>query len=225
MKNLNARAWLTLAVLAAVMALLLFGPAGTVRYWQAWVYLVVFFGASVFTTLSLVRHDPALLERRMRAGPTAEKRSAQKLIMLGTSLGFIALLLVPALDHRWGWSAVPPVGVVVGDALVLIGFLFIARVYRENSFTSATIQIVERQRVISTGPYAIVRHPMYASAFLYLVGTPLALGSYWGLVPIVAMMPLLIWRLLDEERFLTARLPGYADYQTQVRHRLVPFVW
>jgi len=225
MKNLNARAWLTLAVLAAVMALLLFGPAGTVRYWQAWVYLVVFFGASVFTTLSLVRHDPALLERRMRAGPTAEKRSAQKLIMLGTSLGFIALLLVPALDHRWGWSAVPPVGVVVGDALVLIGFLFIARVYRENSFTSATIQIVERQRVISTGPYAIVRHPMYASAFLYLVGTPLALGSYWGLVPIVAMMPLLIWRLLDEERFLTAQLPGYADYQTQVRHRLVPFVW
>jgi len=225
MKNLKARAWLAVAVLAAVMALLLFGPAGTVRYWQAWVYLVVFFGASVFTTLSLVRHDPALLERRMRAGPTAEKRSAQKLIMLGTSLGFIALLLVPALDHRWGWSAVPPVGVVVGDALVLIGFLLIARVYRENTFTSATIQIVERQRVISTGPYAIVRHPMYASAFLYLVGTPLALGSYWGLVPIVAMMPLLIWRLLDEERFLTALLPGYADYQTRVRHRLVPFVW
>jgi len=145
--------------------------------------------------------------------------------MLGTSVGFIALLIVPALDRRWGWSAVPPVGVMVGDALVLIGFLLIVRVYRENTFTSATIQIVEHQRVISTGPYAMVRHPMYASALLYLIGTPLALGSYWGLVPIVAMLPLLIWRLLDEERFLAAQLPGYADYETRVRHRLVPFVW
>src|SRR5215510_14437690 len=225
MKNLNARAWLAVAVLAAVMALLLFGPAGTVRYWQAWVYLVVFFGASVFTTLSLVRHDPALLERRMRAGPTAEKRSAQKLIMLGTSLGFIALLLVPALDHRWGWSAVPPVGVMVGDARVLIGVLCTPRVYRENTFSSATIQIAERQRVISTGPYAIVRHPMYASAFVYLVGTPLALGSYWGLVPIPPTMPFLIWRLLDEERLLARSLPGYTEYQQHVRYRLVPFVW
>ena len=225
MKSLKRRAGLALALLAAVMALLLFVPAGTVYYWQAWVYLVLFFGVSVFTTLSLMRHDPALLERRMRAGPTAEKRPAQKLIMLGTSVGFIALLIVPALDRRWGWSAVPPVGVMVGDALVLIGFLLIVRVYRENTFTSATIQIVEHQRVISTGPYAMVRHPMYASALLYLIGTPLALGSYWGLVPIVAMLPLLIWRLLDEERFLAAQLPGYADYETRVRHRLVPFVW
>ena len=225
MKSLKRRAGLALALLSAVMALLLFVPAGTVYYWQAWVYLLLFFGVSVFTTLSLMRHDPALLERRMRAGPTAEKRPAQKLIMLGTSVGFIALLIVPALDRRWGWSAVPPVGVMVGDALVLIGFLLIVRVYRENTFTSATIQIVEHQRVISTGPYAMVRHPMYASALLYLIGTPLALGSYWGLVPIVSMLPLLIWRLLDEERFLAAQLPGYADYETRVRHRLVPFVW
>ena len=225
MKSLKRRAGLALALLSAVMALLLFVPAGTVYYWQAWGYLLLFFGVSVFTTLSLMRHDPALLERRMRAGPTAEKRPAQKLIMLGTSVGFIALLIVPALDRRWGWSAVPPVGVMVGDALVLIGFLLIVRVYRENTFTSATIQIVEHQRVISTGPYAMVRHPMYASALLYLIGTPLALGSYWGLVPIVAMLPLLIWRLLDEERFLAAQLPGYADYETRVRHRLVPFVW
>ena len=225
MKSLKRRAGLALALLSAVMALLLFVPAGTVYYWQAWVYHLLFFGVSVFTTLSLMRHDPALLERRMRAGPTAEKRPAQKLIMLGTSVGFIALLIVPALDRRWGWSAVPPVGVMVGDALVLIGFLLIVRVYRENTFTSATIQIVEHQRVISTGPYAMVRHPMYASALLYLIGTPLALGSYWGLVPIVAMLPLLIWRLLDEERFLAAQLPGYADYETRVRHRLVPFVW
>src|SRR5499433_1512247 len=223
--TVNARAWVALAFLAGVLCALLFGTAGTLRYWQAWIYVSIFLGASALTTLYLMKKDPALLARRMRGGPMFEREGTQRIIMVFTSLGFIALLVVPALDHRWGWSAVPPVGVVVGDALVLIGFLLIVRVYRENTFTSATIQIVERQRVVSTGPYAIVRHPMYASAFLYLVGTPLALGSYWGLVPIIAMMPLLIWRLLDEERFLAAQLPGYADYQTRVRHRLVPFVW
>jgi protein-S-isoprenylcysteine O-methyltransferase Ste14 len=120
---------------------------------------------------------------------------------------------------------VPSGGVVVGDALFVLGFGFIGRVYRENTFTSATIDIVEGQRVIMTGPYAIVRHPMYASASLYLVGTPLALGSYWGFVAVAGMLPLLIWRLLDEERLLVRELPGYTDYQRKVRFRLVPRVW
>jgi protein-S-isoprenylcysteine O-methyltransferase Ste14 len=225
MRNLNARAWLALAVLAVVMGLLLFVPAGTVHYWQAWVYLSIFSSASVLTTLYLMRKDPALLERRMRGGPTAEKRPAQKFIMLCTSIGFIALLVVPALDHRFGWSTVPLGGVVAGNVLVAIGFYLICLVYRENTFTSATIEVAENQKVISTGPYAIVRHPMYASASLYLLGTPLALGSYWGLVPVATMMPFLIWRLFDEERFLTRNLPGYAEYEKRVRHRLVPFVW
>ena len=225
MKNVGAKTWLALAVLAGVMALLLFGPAGTVRYWQAWVYLSIFTSASVLTTLYLMRRDPALLERRMRGGPTAEKRPAQKLIMLCTSIGFIALLVVPAFDHRFGWCAVPLAGVVAGDVLVAIGFYLIGLVYRENTFTSATIEVVENQKVISTGPYAIVRHPMYASGSFYLLGTPLALGSYWGVVPIAVMMPFLIWRLLEEERFLSRNLPGYSEYQKRVRYRLVPFVW
>jgi protein-S-isoprenylcysteine O-methyltransferase Ste14 len=207
------------------MGLLLFVPAGTVDYWQGWVYLSIFMGASALTTLYLMRRDPALLERRMRGGPRAEKRPAQKFIMLGTSAGFIALLVVPALDHRFGWSAVPVGGVLVGDVLVAIGFGLIARVYRENTFASATVEVAENQQVISTGPYAVVRHPMYASASLYLLGTPLALGSYWGLVAIAAMMPFLIWRLFDEERFLAKTLPGYAEYQKRVRHPLVPFLW
>jgi protein-S-isoprenylcysteine O-methyltransferase Ste14 len=225
MKSLSVRAWFALAVLVAVMGVLLFVPAGTVHYWQAWVYLSMFMGASALTTLYLLRRDPTLLERRMRGGPTAEKRPAQRLIMLGTSLGFIALLVVSALDHRIGWSAVPLGVVIAGDALVALGFGLIVRVYRENTFSSATIEVAENQTVISTGPYAIVRHPMYASGSLYLVGTPLALGSYWGLVPIAAMMPFLIWRLLDEERLLAKGLTGYTEYQKQVRHRLVPFVW
>jgi protein-S-isoprenylcysteine O-methyltransferase Ste14 len=225
MKSLSVRAWFALTVLAAVMGLLLFVPAGTVHYWQAWVYLSIFMGASALTTLYLLRRDPTLLERRMRGGPMAEKRPAQRLIMLGTSFGFIALLVVSALDRRIGWSAVPLGVVVVGDVLVALGFGLIVRVYRENTFSSATIEVAESQTVISTGPYAIVRHPMYASGSLYLVGTPLALGSYWGLVPIAAMMPFLIWRLLDEERLLADDLAGYTEYQKRIRHRLVPFVW
>ncbi len=223
--SLSARAWLALVVLVVVMSLLLFGCAGTARYWQAWVYLAIFTAASALISLDLMRRDRALLERRMRGGPTAEKRPAQKLIMLGTSVAFIALLAVPALDHRFGWSAVPLAGVVTGDVLVAIGFYLIARVYRSNPFGSATIEVAENQTVVSTGPYAIVRHPMYASALLYLVGTPLALGSYWGLIPIAAILPLVVWRLLDEERLLARRLPGYAEYQRRVRYRLVPFVW
>jgi protein-S-isoprenylcysteine O-methyltransferase Ste14 len=225
MKSLAARAWLAVAILAVVMPLVLFGAAGTICYWQAWVYLCLFTGASVLTTSYLLRTDRALLERRMRGGPTAEKRPAQRRIMLCMSIGFVALLLVPAFDHRFGWSAVPRGGVVAGDVLVVVGFSLIARVYRENTFTSATIEIAENQTVVSTGPYAVVRHPMYAGGLLYVLGTPLALGSYWGLVPIAAMLPCLIWRLLDEERVLAKHLPGYTEYQRRVRHRLVPFVW
>jgi protein-S-isoprenylcysteine O-methyltransferase Ste14 len=224
-KHLNARAWLALVVLAVVMGLLLFVFAGTVRYWQAWVYLSIFFAASALTTVFLMRTDPALLERRMSGGPIAEKRPIQQFIMLFTSLGFIALLVVPALDYRFAWSPVPLYGVVVGDVLVAVGFYFIFLVYRENTFTSATIEVAAGQMVISTGPYAIVRHPMYASGLLCLLGTPLALGSFWGLVPLAGMLPFLIWRLFDEERFLSRNLPGYTEYQKKIRHRLIPRIW
>ena len=223
--TLNARAWLSLVVLALVMGLLVFGAAGTLRYWQGWAYLLVFNALAAAITFDLMRRDPALLERRMKGGPTAEPRPIQRLIMLGASLGFVALVVVPALDFRYGWSSVPLALVFVGHALFVVGFGFIARVYRVNTYTSATIEISEGQRVITTGPYAVVRHPMYASAMLYLLGTPLALGSYWGLLALAFMLPFLIWRLIDEERFLIRDLPGYAEYRTRVRYRLIPFLW
>ncbi|MGH7340141.1 MAG: isoprenylcysteine carboxylmethyltransferase family protein, partial [Candidatus Rokuibacteriota bacterium] len=138
MRDLGAKAWLALAILAIVMALLLFIPVGTVRYWQAWVYLSIFTGASALTTLYLLRKDRALLERRMRGGPTGETRPAQKLIMLCVSIGFIALLIVPALDHRFGWSTVPLVSVAAGNVLVAVGFYLISLAYLENTFASAT---------------------------------------------------------------------------------------
>jgi protein-S-isoprenylcysteine O-methyltransferase Ste14 len=223
--TLNARAWLALAILAGAMCALLFGTAGTTQYWQAWVYISIFLGVSLLTTLYLVKRDPALLARRMRGGPMFEKEGTQRIIMIFTSLGFISLLVVSALDHRLGWSDVPVWAVVLGDVLVVIGFCFIFLVYRENTFAAATIEVTAGQKVITTGPYAVVRHPMYASGSLYMLGTPLALGSYWGFVALGAMAPFLLWRLLDEERILTRDLPGYAEYRRRVRHRLVPMVW
>jgi protein-S-isoprenylcysteine O-methyltransferase Ste14 len=223
--SLNAKAWVAVVALAAVMGVLIFGAAGTISYWQGWAYLAVFTSASVLMTGYLMKRDPALLERRMTGGPTAEKRPAQKLIMGFASIGFIALIVVPPIGYRLHGSTLTPSVNLIGDALVAIGFYLIFLVYRENTFTSATIEVAENQRVISTGPYAIVRHPMYASASLYLAGTPLALGSLWGFVPLALMIPVLIWRLLDEERFLAKNLSGYTDYQSRVRHRLIPFVW
>jgi len=225
MASLNARAWFALCAFGIAIALLLFVVAGTIRYWQAWLYLATVLGASLFTTLYLMKHDPALLERRMRGGPTAEREPRQKVIMLFASLGFVALLVVPALDHRFGWSAVPPWGVVVGNLLTAVGLYLVYRVYRVNSFTSATIQVAADQTVVSTGPYAVVRHPMYASASIWVIGTPLALGSYWGLLAVAAMLPFLIWRLIAEERLLALRLPGYTEYQKRVPYRLVPRIW
>lgn len=225
MNNLYVKTLFSLIGLFVATGLLLFVPAGTIRYWKAWVYLAIFMGASLFLSLYLIKNDPALLERRMRGGPMAEKEPAQKVIMFFASIGFIALLVVPALDVRLGWSAVPLPVVIAGDLLVAICFCFSFLVYKENTFTSSTIEIAKGHKVISTGPYALVRHPLYASASLYLVGTPLALGSYWGLLAFVFMFPFLIWRLFDEESFLAKNLPGYSEYQKKVQHHLVPYVW
>jgi protein-S-isoprenylcysteine O-methyltransferase Ste14 len=219
------RAFGALAILFAVMALLLFVSAGTLQYWQAWLFLLTYFGASIAITLYLVRKDPALLARRMSGGPFAEKETAQRIIMWLTSAGFIALIVVPALDRRFGWSHVPAPIVVAGDLLMLLGWYGIYCVFRENSFASATIESASDQRVISTGPYAWVRHPMYATALIMLLGISPALGSWWGVPIVMAILPALIWRLTDEERFLVQNLPGYRKYRERVRYRLLPFVW
>jgi len=214
-----------MAFLAVTMALLLFVAAGTISYWQGWIYLAVFFGASLLTTLYLMKRDPALLERRLSAGPFAEKRTSQRIIMVIASVSFLLLLVIPAIDHRFRWSQVPAPLVILSDFLVAVGFYLVFRVYRENTFTSATIQVTENQKVITTGPYSIVRHPMYASSLLYVIGTPLALGSFWGIVAVVGFLPALIWRLKDEEQMLATELPGYREYQHSVRYRLLPGVW
>ena len=223
--TLNTRAWFGFLFLALVVGGILFGGAGAFQYWQAWIYLAAFFGSCALITIYLMQHDPALLERRVNAGPVAETKTSQQVIQSFAALAFIALLSISAIDHRLAWSSVPLLATVLGDLLVLAGLYFVFRVFRENTFTSATIEVARDQKVISTGPYAFVRHPMYAGALLYLVGTPLALGSYWGLIALVAMVPVLILRSLDEERFLAKDLPGYAAYTSKVKYRLVPGVF
>ncbi len=225
MSNLNTRAWIGLLVLEVVLAIVCFVCAGTARYWQGWAYLLLLFVLAAGITADMMRHDRGLLERRMKGALAAEPGPVQRFLMLGTSVGFLGLIVIPALDFRYQWSVVPVAAVVTGDVLFIVGFLLIARVFRENTFSSATVTVAEGQRVISSGPYAIVRHPMYAGALIYLVGTPLALGSYWGLLALLFVLPFLVWRLIDEEHLLLRELPGYADYCRKVRYRLLPFVW
>jgi protein-S-isoprenylcysteine O-methyltransferase Ste14 len=225
MTSLDRKASTGLAILVAVTASLLFGAAGTFHYWQAWLFLVAYFAPSLAITLYLIKEDPALLARRMSGGPFAEKEPVQKIIMSIVSLGFVGLIVLPALDHRVGWSPLSPTMVLIGDLLVLTGWLGVFLVFRENSFGAATIELSEDQRVISTGPYAWVRHPMYAAGLLMLSGIPLALGSGWSVLLVLALLPALVWRLKDEEEFLARNLPGYREYQHSVHYRLLPSIW
>jgi len=225
MNQLYARAAGKLLQLPLVVGVLVFLPAGTLRYWEAWLFAAVFVACSLALTLYLALADPALLERRMNVGPGAEKEPAQKTIMLFATLSFAATPLLSALDHRFGWSHVPPAIVLLGDLLIVAANFGFFLVFRENSYSAATIEVSEGQTVVSSGPYAVVRHPMYGWALLLFAGMPLALGSWWGLLLVVPAVAGLVWRLLDEERFLVRNLPGYADYMNRVPYRLIPFIW
>ena len=225
MKNLTAKSFVGLAQLLLIVAVLLFLPAWTFHYWQAWIFLLVF-GISVFViTLYFLRVDPRLIESRLKAGPAAEQQRSQKIIQALASIFFILPFMISSLDHRFRWSNVPLYLVILGDILVALGLLFVFFVFRENTFTSATIELRDEQRVISSGPYALVRHPMYAGAFLMLLGIPLALGSWWAFIPVFLLFAAIIWRLIEEEKFLAKNLSGYASYRQKVRYRLIPFVW
>lgn len=225
MDDLRAKSICGFVQVLAVFGMGIFLPAGTFNYVQAWIFIAVFAVCGALITIYLWKHDPKLLERRISAGPTAEKGKSQKLIMLIANVGVMSLLIIPGLDHRWNWSHVPIAIAVSGDLLVVAGACFVLLVFRENSFASATIEVTEGQKVVTTGPYSIVRHPMYTGVLFWLVGMPLALGSYWALPAIIVLMPVLAWRIVDEERFLARHLPGYVGYQKESQYRLIPFIW
>jgi protein-S-isoprenylcysteine O-methyltransferase Ste14 len=205
--------------------LLIFLPAGSLSYWQGWLLWAHFTAWTAGGTWYFLKHDPALVQRRLRAGPMAERDPAQKRIQLVVAIAVVALFLVSALDYRYGWSAVPWPVVVASNLLFAIGYLFICVVLRENSFASSTIEVAPDQKVIATGPYALMRHPMYAGALVMFLAVPPALGSWWGLAPFAVLTAGVLQRLKNEEAYLVRSLPGYDVYRSRVRSRLIPGLW
>lgn len=225
MKKLILPALRTFAIGALILGLILFLPARTFNYWQAWLFIFVFLACVTGIGLYLSINDPALLERRKKVGPAAEQSPVQKIIMSIALVGILALLVVCALDHRFSWTRVPVVISLLGDGLVALGLYLNLLVFKENSFGGSTVETVADQKVISTGPYALVRHPMYLGVLVMMIGVPLALASLWGLAILAGILPGLVWRILDEEKLLVQQLPGYAEYMQKVRFRLLPYLW
>jgi protein-S-isoprenylcysteine O-methyltransferase Ste14 len=207
---------------AVILGLALFLTAGTVHYWQAWVYLSILFGLVTAGMIYLYVRDPDLLERRMKA---KEKERAQKRLRALFTPVLLAIWIVPGLDARWGWSSVPAAVVVLADAAFLLGYLFFFRVLKANSYGARTVEVEQGQAVITTGPYAIVRHPMYSAILLIYLASPPALGSYWALLVVLPLPFVLALRIRNEEEVLVRDLPGYEAYRQRTKYRLVPYVW
>ena len=219
------RAFANLLLFLLALALLLFLPAWSLSYVQGWVFIGLLGSLSAAITLYLAVFDPELLERRLKAGPGDEQERSQKIIQLITSVMLCVMAVVAGFDHRWHWSNVPTTVVIIGDVAFVLAFALIFVVFRENTYTSGVIEIAEGQEVISSGPYAIVRHPMYTGGIIFLLAAPLMLGSWWALIPALVVCSGIVVRLLDEERFLAKNLPGYVDYRQRVHWRLLPGVW
>jgi protein-S-isoprenylcysteine O-methyltransferase Ste14 len=225
MDDLAKRSLSGLAKFQIALAAMIFLPAWSLAYWQGLLYWLLFGASCLALSLYFLRHDPALVARRMQAGPAAESEPQQKIIMTFASIAVIMIYVVSPLDWRFGWSRVAVPAVLIADALMLLGFSGIFLAFRANSFTASTVRVERDQTVASSGPYAIVRHPMYAAAIPLFLATPPALGSWLGLVPAVLLLAAIVWRLLDEETHLARDLPGYAQYMRKVPARLIPGVW
>lgn len=207
---------------AVVLGALFFLSAGTIAYWEAWLFMAVIFGPMILAVRYLLRHDPALAERRLKAREERKKQSA--LQMLG-GVFWLATYLIPGLDQRFGWSSVHWLVAVFGNLAVLVGYVLFFLVLRENSYAARTIAVHESQTVIDTGPYAVVRHPMYSGVLVMILFSPLALGSYWAMIPALFVPVAVVIRIRDEEEMLLEELPGYREYMQKTRYRLIPDLW
>ena len=209
----------------AVFLLLVFLPAGTFDYWRGWTFIVVFALATMIPSVYLAATNPAALQRRMQAGPAAESRPLQKVIITFAFVSMGAMIVVSALDYRFGWSTVPAAVSVIGDVLVGAGLLIAMITTIQNGYAAANINVESGQKVVSTGVYSVVRHPMYFGNVVMMIGVPLALGSYWALLFVMLGLAVLATRILDEEKALAQDLDGYDEYTHKVHYRLVPGVW
>ena len=215
--------WAIVGLLA--FGLMLFLPAGTLHYWQGWVFLAVFALCTWIPNVYLLRTNPAALERRMHAGPRYETRMVQKIISSIAFLSPVALIVFSVFDHRFGWSMVSAAISVTGDVLVAVGLGLAMLVVIQNGYAAANITVESEQTLVSTGLYGLVRHPMYAGSVVMMIGIPLSLGSYWGLVFMLPGLVVLALRIRDEEGLLEQELRGYGEYEQLVHYRLVPYVW
>lgn len=222
MDELKGKILLVALAAPVLIALVFFLPAGTFDYWQAWLYLTVIFVPFFFVVAYFLKKDPAFLARRMK---TREKEAEQRKIISFSWIVFLLGFLIPGLDHRFGWSNVPFEFVVAADVIVFLGYVFIFFVFKENSYAARTVEVEKGQKVISTGPYAIVRHPMYVGVLLMYLATPIALGSYYAFPVFLFVVPIIVYRILNEEKVLHRDLPGYKEYCQRVRYRLIPYVW
>lgn len=223
-KNIFISAIKNFLIGIVALGVVLFLPAGTLNYWQAWAFILVFTALVTLSGVYLSIHDPALLERRKPAGRAAQT-TGQKITILYVYLAEFGLLVLSALDHRFGWSHMPACIPLVGIGLVVLANAIWYVSKKENSFAGAGIMIYEGHKVISTGPYARVRHPNYVGDLTLVLGAPLALGSWWGLVIFALLLPAMAWMIFDEEKFLKKNLPGYTEYTQKVHYRLVPHLW
>ncbi len=219
------QAVLTTVIGLVAFLLMVFWPAGTFDYWRGWAFIAVFAAATTIPSIYLAATNPEALQRRMQAGPAAESRPLQKVIITIAFASVVAMIVVSALDFRFGWSSVPAVVSVVGDVLVGVGLLIAMITTIQNGYAAANINVESDQKVVSTGVYSVVRHPMYFGNVVLMIGTPLALGSYWGLLFVIPGLAVLATRILDEEKVLSQELAGYPDYAQRVHYRLVPYVW
>ncbi|ABN07856.1 Putative protein-S-isoprenylcysteine methyltransferase-like protein [Methanocorpusculum labreanum Z] len=223
--HLRRRTYLNAAGFFVFFWLILFVPAWTLDFWQGWIYWSIFLAAEVFIILYFLKKDPELIRSRLRIGPSAEPERSQKIIQTFGGISYLLVLVIAGLDHRFGWSSVSPYLAIAGDILILAAFYVVYLTFRENHFTAAIVEVQNGQTVISTGPYAWVRHPMYAGTSLLVLASPFALGSLWALIPAFLVIAGIVLRLLEEEKFLGVNLPGYPEYCTKTRFRLIPFVW
>ena len=223
--SITKQAIIGLTALSILLWLVLFVPSWTLNYWQAWIFWLVFVVSISAISINFLKKDLNLIASRLKIGPAAEQQSSQRITQAVISVFFILLLLVPSIDHHFQLSTVPIYLSIVADGFIVLGLLVVYLVFKANSYTSVLVEVNEDQKVISTGPYGVVRHPMYSGALVMLLFIPLELGSFWGLLAFPPILLAIAVRLIEEEKFLIQKLPGYGEYCRKVKYHLIPYIW